>query len=228
MNKEKSGTNSIECAEDAKLIEGTEGYKYLGITEDSESRTKPETMEKLKEKIKERVERLCNTRLNGKNLMKGINEYAISLMNYFVGVIEAEASDYERSDLEIRQILTSKGCHAITGCKERLYLPRDELGRGLHSMELRSEVMMLELRQTLERSKQSLRRKAILKAEKEGQTHLWHIEGFLRAKYGIKDEDNKEINKTTVEEAQKKRLCMNIYFYLILFYKLLHSNNIIQ
>jgi hypothetical protein len=55
------------------LIEGTDGYKYLGITEDSCSRTKPETLEKIKKKIMARVESLCKTRLSAKNLFKAIN-----------------------------------------------------------------------------------------------------------------------------------------------------------
>jgi len=179
MNKEKSATNSQVCAEDAKLIEGTEGYKYLGITEDSRSRTEPETMNKIKDKIKER---LSKTRLNGKNLMKGINEHVISLINYYVGVLEAEPEEYGKIDEDIRRIVISKGYHVQPSCKERLYMARDELGRVLQKVELKSELMILELKQMFER------RKAILKAERSGQTRLANIEGFLKAKYEIKEE----------------------------------------
>ena len=34
MNKDKSATNTLECQEVATLLEGTQGYKYLGIIED--------------------------------------------------------------------------------------------------------------------------------------------------------------------------------------------------
>jgi hypothetical protein len=63
--------------------------------------------------------------------------------------------------------------------------------------------MMLQLKQTFEQTKsRSLRREAILKAEREGQTHLSHIEEFLRAKYELKEGINREI----LGEAQKQRL----------------------
>jgi hypothetical protein len=203
MNKDKSATNSLICQEEATLIGGTEGYKYLGITEDSCSRTKPETLEKIKNKIMGRVDRLCRTRLNAKNLMIAINEHAISPLNYYIGVIDIEPEEYRRIDDEIRQILIKYGVHKQPACKERLYLPRGELGRGLQKVEHKSELMIFQLKQTFEQTKgRSLRREAILKAEKEGQTNLSNIEKFLEIKYELKE----EINRKTVEEAQKKRM----------------------
>jgi hypothetical protein len=88
MNKEKSATNSPACQNEATLIEGTEGYKYLGITEDCQSRTKPETLETIKRKIMARTERLCKTKLSARNLMIAINQHAISPINYYAGVVD--------------------------------------------------------------------------------------------------------------------------------------------
>ncbi|KAI5171264.1 hypothetical protein PAEPH01_1607 [Pancytospora epiphaga] len=39
-------------------------------------------------------------------------------------------------------MLNKFGMHKQPACKERLYLPRDEMGRGLHSVEHRSELML--------------------------------------------------------------------------------------
>ena len=173
MNKEKSATNSTACQNEATLIGGAEGYKYLGITEDSCSRTKPETLVIIKQKMMGRVEKLCKTKLNAKNLFKAINEFAISPINYFTGVVEIEPEEYKKIDDEIRQILNKHGVHKQPACKERLYLPRSELERGLEKVEYKSEQMILQLKQTFEQTKsRSLRREAILKAEREGQTHL--------------------------------------------------------
>ena len=44
INREKSATNSLECAEEGKVLDGTKGYKYLGIIEDSTSRPTKETL----------------------------------------------------------------------------------------------------------------------------------------------------------------------------------------
>jgi hypothetical protein len=109
-----------------------------------------------------------------------------------------------RIDDEIRQILIKYKIHKQPANKERLYLPRSELGRGLHKVEYKSELMILQLKQTLESTKsRSLRREAILKSEREAQTHFANIDGFLR----VKDE---ELTRKTVEEAQRKRLYSEI------------------
>ncbi|TBU10176.1 hypothetical protein CWI38_1964p0010 [Hamiltosporidium tvaerminnensis] len=60
--------------------------------------------------------------------------------------------------------------HLRPGCKERLYLPRKELGRGLHSVEFKSEHMLLQLLDCLEKHKDtSTRRAAIFKKLEEAQ-----------------------------------------------------------
>ena len=65
----------------------TQGYKYLGVLEDHKSMAKPENKSIVKKKIQERAKKLCQTDLCAKNLFKAINEYAISLINYYVGVL---------------------------------------------------------------------------------------------------------------------------------------------
>ena len=68
--------------------------------------------------------------------------------------------------------------------------------------------MILQLKQTLESTKsRSLRRGAILKSEREAQTHLANMDGFLRVKYGLKEE---ELTRKAVEEAQRRRLYSEI------------------
>ena len=48
LNKDKSATNSPARASDARIIEGIEGYKYLGIVEDSSSRLSDETFRRVR------------------------------------------------------------------------------------------------------------------------------------------------------------------------------------
>ncbi|TBU13640.1 reverse transcriptase, partial [Hamiltosporidium tvaerminnensis] len=127
------------------------------------------------------IERLCHTRLNPKNIFSAINQHAISLINYHIG-----------NKINLRP-----------ECKERLYLPRTELGRGLHSVELRSEHMLLQLLDCLEKSKEiSTRRAAILKVENNNKTHLALIKGFLKVKYRLVE----EVTKKSLEEAQLAKL----------------------
>ncbi|KAL6120304.1 hypothetical protein NUSPORA_02982 [Nucleospora cyclopteri] len=86
--KNKSATNSPVCENDATLMYDTQGYKYLGIIENSKSEDTRETAEKIKVELLARVERLCKTKLNGKNFFRVINEHAISLVNYYIEVLK--------------------------------------------------------------------------------------------------------------------------------------------
>ncbi|EQB60692.1 hypothetical protein NAPIS_ORF01735 [Vairimorpha apis BRL 01] len=124
MNIDKSATNSVICEDDAKLLGSHEGYKYLGITESRVGKNMTNTVEKIVNSIESRVETLCKTRLNAKNLIRAVNEYAISQINYFVGIVEMEPDQFKCIDDGIRSILIKYHVHQQPACKERLYLPR--------------------------------------------------------------------------------------------------------
>jgi hypothetical protein len=71
--------------------------------------------------------------------------------------------------------------HLQPANKERLYLPRSKLGRGLCNIEHKSENIFLELNKALERSKNvSLRRAAILKVEKKHSKPLALIDNYIK------------------------------------------------
>ena len=205
MNREKSATNCEACENEAELLDGTKSYKYLGIIENSASEVNnKQSIEKIKAEIIKRTERLCKTKLNAKNLFKAINEHAISVINYHIGVLKLEANDFFELDNAIRQVLIMNKVHQQPSCKERLYLPREMLGRGLQSIEHRSELMLLELRNDLEADKTiSTRRAAILKVEDDNKTHLFLINHFLKAKYKL---DELAVNSKILREAQHKTL----------------------
>lgn len=207
MNKEKSATNTEVCAEDATLIEGSQCYKYLGITETATSNISEESFKRVRSEIIKRTERLCKTNLNSRNLFKGINEHAISVINYHIGVLKLEPSDFKSLDDDIRKILIENKIHLQPANKERLYLPRKMLGRGLCNIEHKSEHMLLELNRAFERSiKVSLRRAAVLKVEKENSTHLALINRYLTAKYKL----NESFTSKDLCEAQTKTLLVEI------------------
>ncbi|TBU11225.1 putative reverse transcriptase [Hamiltosporidium tvaerminnensis] len=145
INKEKSATNDTCCEDTATLLEGVSVYKYLGIIEDSRGILTRSSFEEVQSKLIARVERLCHGRLNAKNLFSAINQHAISSINYHIGVLRLEPTDFSKLDDVVRAVLVKNKIHLRPGCKERLSLLRTELGRGLHSVELRSEHMLLQL-----------------------------------------------------------------------------------
>ncbi|TBU11757.1 reverse transcriptase, partial [Hamiltosporidium tvaerminnensis] len=203
INREKSATNDSYYENTATLLEGIGVYKYLGIIEDSRGIPTRKSFEEVQTKLIARVERLCRTRLNARNLFQVINQHAISLINYHIGVLRLEPGDFSKLDDAVRAILIKNKIHLRPGCKERLYLPRTELGRGLHSVEFKSEHMLLQLLDCLEKHKDtSTRRAAILKVENNNKTHLSLIKNFLKIKYGLEE----EVTKNKLKEAQLANL----------------------
>lgn len=183
-NRGKSATNSKMCESTAVLLGVDEGYKYLGITENRRSEVVRETYERVKTEILKRVENLCRTGLNGRNMIMAINEYALSVINYYVGAIPLEEEDYLRIDQEVRKILTKHRMHMQPANTQRLYLPRKELGRGLGNLVQRSERTELQLYKTLNESRNtSLRRAAILKEMQAVSAVTVLIEPYLANKY---------------------------------------------
>ncbi|MGL5690654.1 MAG: hypothetical protein ACRDD8_07515, partial [Bacteroidales bacterium] len=102
----------------------------------------------------------------------------------------------------IRNVLVEKGIHLQPSNTQRLYLNRDELGRGLCNVEQKSESMLLQLKKTLDSTKNSsLRRAAILINENNNQTHLFLIEKYLKIKYNLE-----ELNLDILKESQSRIL----------------------
>ncbi|KAG0438661.1 LINE-1 reverse transcriptase like protein [Dictyocoela muelleri] len=104
-NALKSATNSRICNDLADTVCPINGYKYLGLLEDVDSNFKKMNKENILSKIKERVKKLCMTKLNSKNLFYSINEYAISLIHYYVGILDFNSETLKNIDLDIRNIL---------------------------------------------------------------------------------------------------------------------------
>ena len=207
INKKKSASNTEMCEKNALVLDATQGYKYLGITENRESKVSRETYDNLKREILGRVDKICKTRLNGKNTVRALNEFALSVVNYYIGVLLIGQSDYQTIDDEVRKLLIENGVHLQPACKERLYLPRNEIGRGLCNIVHQSERMQLELLKSLEASKEvSLRRAAILKTLQDENASLAIIDIFLKEKYSIQG----AIDKVVLLKAQKDLLYSNI------------------
>nr|XP_013180905.1 unnamed protein product [Papilio xuthus] len=140
-------------------------------------------------------------------MIRAINEYAISLINYYIGVLNLEPETFKKIDDEVRQILIHNGIHLQPACKERLYLPRVELGRGLVNIEHRSEMMLFKLLEDFTKTSLVIRRRAaILKVQGEERTHFWLIQKYCEDKYKTVS----KLNVPVLLSAQKQFLYNNI------------------
>ncbi|OIR56213.1 MAG: uncharacterized protein A8A55_3041, partial [Amphiamblys sp. WSBS2006] len=185
INRDKSATNTPQCeGEYTKLLREEEGYKYLGVYEDRDSQQTKETKETVTAKILKRVERLCDSSLNARNLTHAINEFAISVINYYAGLVEYTESEARELDKKIRSVLLRKKVHEKGAATERLYLPRRENGRGLRNVENQTELAMLGLWEHLQRrSERSDECKRVIATEERRSTPLAKIKETLLVKY---------------------------------------------
>ncbi|KAK1939735.1 putative reverse transcriptase, partial [Babesia divergens] len=203
MNREKSATNSPEYSDAAKLLEGTGTYKYLGITEDGNSRTSAAMLEEIIRVIVKRVQTLTKTDLSAKNLFRAINRYTLTVINYFIGVVPTEKDDMARIDRLVRKHLREAGVIKDNSNVSRLYLPRKEMGRGLHNLQHKAEAMMLRLWLTLSGDEsRSPRRAAICQYFRSS----YHRE--LKDDYGIEIKPEESIERAIrdLRYAQTKNL----------------------
>ena len=110
-----------------------ESYKYLGVLEADHVLHK-ESKERLKKEYIRRVKKCLKSKLNGGNMVKAINTWAVSLMRYSAQIVEWTKADLDVTDRKTRKLITMYGMLHPRSNVSRLYLPKSEGGRGLLSV----------------------------------------------------------------------------------------------
>lgn len=123
-------------------------------------------------------------------MVRAINQNAISIINYFIGIINFKEKDLERIDREIRKVMMDNRIHIPGACTERLYLPRGELGRGILNVENLGERIEHKLWENLEKREYTNRVKVIVENEKENKSQLSQIKETLTKKYNVCEGEN--------------------------------------
>ena len=129
------GSSGIDLPDDQHIREvEEEGYKYLGILQlDKTLNTKMKG--KITSEYVRRVKKLGRSKLNGGNMISGINAWAVSVIRYSAGIVDWTVEELVSMDRRTRKILAMNGCMHTRSNVARLYLPRKEGGRGLISIE---------------------------------------------------------------------------------------------
>ena len=125
----KSDVLELRSGEQIKKVE-EDGYKYLGITEFD--KIKESTMkESFRKEYLRRTKAIMKSRLNGKNIIKAMNTWAVSLMRYGAGIVKWTLNELGEMDRKTRKIMTmNKEFHPKSDVN-RLYVKRSSGGRGL-------------------------------------------------------------------------------------------------
>ena len=86
-----------------------EGYKYLGILQlDQNLNTKMKV--KITSGYIKRVKKLCRSKLNGGNLIGGINTWAVGVLRCSAGLVDWTMEEMASTDRRTRKILAMNGC----------------------------------------------------------------------------------------------------------------------
>ena len=116
------------------LLQEGESYKYLGILEADKFLEEKMKLNVSKEYIR-RFRKVLKLKLNGGNLVCGVNTWALSFIRYSAAFVSWKESELQAVDIKTRKLFTKYGALQPNSDVDRLYIPRKEEGRRLISIE---------------------------------------------------------------------------------------------
>ena len=134
-------SDGIELADGGVMRDIEEsGYKYLGILEFDKIKETEMKVAFVKE-YQRRLKLVLKSKLNGKNKIKAINVWAVSVLRYGGGIIKWNKEEMQKMDRQTRKTMTMYGALHPKSDVQRIYVARSKGGRGLISCEqcVRSE-----------------------------------------------------------------------------------------
>ena len=117
-----------------KTLGENETYKYLGILE-ADTIKQVEMKEKIQKEYLRRTRKLLETKLNRRNLIKGIITWAVPLVRYSGPFLKWTRDELKQMDQRTRKLMTMHKALHPRDDVDRLYISRKEGGRGLASIE---------------------------------------------------------------------------------------------
>ena len=114
---------------DIKELDQRKAYKYLCIGESYDIQHKNEK-EMLKKEYFRRLRLVLGTELNAKNKIQAIGSLAVPVLRYSFGIVDWRQEELQKLDRKTRKLLTIHGQHHPRADVDRLYVPRQQGGRG--------------------------------------------------------------------------------------------------
>ena len=107
-----------------------ETYKYLGILQTDDIKHK-QAKRKTLSKCNKRVKKILKSKLNGGNIIKAINSWAVPVVRYTARIIDWIQAELEDLDRKTKKLMSAYHALHPQSDVDRLYLPRQAGGRGL-------------------------------------------------------------------------------------------------
>ena len=111
-----------------KSLQKGESYKYLGILEEDKFLEEKMKLNVSKEYIR-RLRKVLKSKINGKNLVRGVNTWAVSLLRYSAAFVSWRKSELQAINRKTGRLFTIYGALRPISNADRLYIPRKEGGR---------------------------------------------------------------------------------------------------
>ena len=129
-------TDGVELLNKDKIksLAENETYKYLDILE-ADTIKQTEMKEKIQKEYLRKTKKLLETKLNRRNLIKGINTLAVPLVRYSGPFLKWTREELKQMDQRTRKLMTMHKALHPRDDVDRLYVSRKEGGRGLSSIE---------------------------------------------------------------------------------------------
>ena len=129
-------TDGIELPNHDKIrmLEENETYKYLGILE-ADTFKQVQMKDTIRKEYLRRTRKLFETKLSSKNLIKGINTWAVPLVRYPGPFFKWIREELKQMDQRTRKLMTMHKTLHPRDDVGRLYVSRKEGGRELASIE---------------------------------------------------------------------------------------------
>ena len=117
-----------------KTLAKNETYKYLNILE-TDTIKQVKMKEKIQKEYLRKTRKLLETKLNSRNLIKGINTLAVPLVRYYGPFLKWTRDKLKQMDQRTRKLMTMHKALHPRDDVNRLYVLRKDGGRGLASIE---------------------------------------------------------------------------------------------
>jgi hypothetical protein len=118
-----------------KNLNKGEFYKYLGINQSNHIQHSI-IKENLEKQFYLRIKSILKSKLNGNNLIKAVNKYAVPLLTYSFGVIKWSKTNLKNINIQTRVLFTKFCKHHPKSAIERFNLPCKNGGRGFSNLEI--------------------------------------------------------------------------------------------
>ena len=106
-----------------KSLQEGESCKYLGILEADKFLEEKMKLNVSKKYIR-RLRKVLKSKLNGGNLVRGVNSWAVSLVRYSAAFVSWRKSKLQVIDRKTRKLFTRYGALHLKSDVDRLYIPR--------------------------------------------------------------------------------------------------------